>query len=164
SGTSSHIAGKLFKTMAGIDVLHIPYKAVMQGVLDLVAGRMTLMINVLPEMIPFLSSGKLRGIAVTGLKRSHVMPQLPTMDESGLPGYTITSWQGVLAPARTPEEIIARLNGEIAKLLRVPEMRNRMDELGFDIIGSTPEEFAQHLRTETEKWAKVVKASGSRVD
>ena len=134
----------------------------MQGVLDLISGRMSLMINVVTEMMPFLP--KLRGIAVTSLKRSHLVPQLPTMDESGLPGFTITAWQGVLAPAKTPPEIITRLNGEIAKVLRAPEMRNRMEELGQDIIASTPEQFAQHLRAETDKWAKVIKASDIRLE
>jgi tripartite-type tricarboxylate transporter receptor subunit TctC len=136
----------------------------MQGVLDLVAGRMSLMINVLPEMLPFIRSGKLNAIAVTSLKRAEVMPELPTVDESGLRGYAATSWQGVLAPAKTPPEIIARLNQELSKVLRTPEMRTRMSELGLEIVSSSPEQFAQHLRSETEKYAKIVKESGAKVD
>ncbi|MEO6064368.1 MAG: tripartite tricarboxylate transporter substrate binding protein [Lysobacterales bacterium] len=164
NGTASHLAGEMFKTMAGIQLLHVPHKLVMQGVLDLVAGRMSLMINVLPEMLPFIKGGKLNAIAVTSLKRAEVMPELPTVDESGLRGYAVTSWQGVLAPARTPPEIIARLNQELAKVLRTPEMRTRMSELGLEIAASSPEQFAQHLRSETEKYAKIVKESGAKVD
>ena len=164
SGTSSHLAVELFKTMASIDVLHVPYKSIPQGVLELAGGRTSLMINPHPLLKPFITSGKLRAIAVTGLKRSRDMPQLPTMDESGLPGYTVTAWQGVLARSGTPAEIITRLNLEIAKVLRAPDLRSRMDEFGFDVVDSTPEQFGQFLRTELDKWAKVVKASGARVE
>ncbi len=164
NGTTSHLAGELLKTATGTQMLHVPYKAVMQGVLDLVSGRMSLMINVLPEMIPFIRSGKLNAVAVTGMERSHVMPELPTVNESGVPGFTVTSWQGVLAPARTPPEIVARLNQEMNKVLRSPDVRSRMTEMGLDLIGGSPEDFARHLRDETAKWAKVVKASGARVD
>ena len=164
NGTASHLAGEYFKLMAGVDMVHVPYKIVTQGVTDLVGGRMTLMINVLPEMLPFIKSGKLNAIALASLKRSDVMPQLPTIDESGLRGYTATSWQGVLAPAKTPPEIIARLNDELAKVLRAPEMRARMAELGLDIVASSPEEFARHLRAETDRYAKIIKASGAKVD
>ena len=158
NGSSSHLSGELFKSMAGVDMLHVPYANGMQGVLDLVSGRMSLMFNVVTEMMPFIP--QLRGIAVTSLKRSHLLPHLPTVDESGLPGFTITAWQGVMAPAKTSPEVIARLNGEIARVLQAPAMRKRMEELGLDIIASTPEQFAQHLRAETDKWAKVIKASG----
>ena len=122
------------------------------------------MIDTLPEMLAFVNSGKLNAVAVTSLKRSEVLPAVPTIDESGLRGYTATSWQGVLAPARTPPAIIATLNEELAKVLRAPEMRTRVAELGLDIVGSSPEEFARHLRTETERYAKIVKASGAKVD
>jgi len=164
SGTSSHLAVELFKTMAGINVLHVPYKSIPQGVLELAGGRTSLMINPHPLLRPFITSGKLRAIAVTGMKRSRDMPELPTMDESGLPGYTVTAWQGVLARAGTPREIVGRLNAEIAKVLRAPDMRSRMDEFGFDVAESTPEQFGQFLRTEIDKWAKVVKASGAKVE
>ena len=164
NGTASHLAGEMFKMMAGVDMLHVPHKLVMQGVLDLVSGRMSLMINVLPEMLPFIRSGKLNAIAVTSLKRAEVTPELPTIDESGLRGFAVTSWQGVLAAAKTPPEIIVKLNEELGKVLRAPEMRTRMGELGLEIVAGRPEQFAQHLRSETEKYARIVKASGTKLD
>ena len=163
NGTSSHLGGELFKSTAGIDIQHVPYKGSMQGMVDLMSGRMQLMVNPLPEMIPFVESGKLRGIAVTGLKRSAVMPNLPTVAET-LPGFEITTWNGLMAPAATPKDIVARLNAEIVKLLKAPATAKRMSDLGLDTIASTPEQFAEHLRRETEKWAKVVKASGARIE
>jgi tripartite-type tricarboxylate transporter receptor subunit TctC len=141
----------------------VPYKGSMQGMVDLLSGRMQLMVNPLPEMIPFVETGKLRGIAVTGLKRSPVMPDLPTVAET-LPGFEVTTWNGVMVPASTPKEIIARLNAEVVKLLKTPATSKRMNELGLDTIASTPEQFADHLRRETEKWAKVVKAAGARIE
>ncbi|CAN0069135.1 unnamed protein product [Phaeothamnion confervicola] len=163
NGSSSHLGGELFKSVAGIDIQHVPYKGSMQGMVDLISGRMQLMINPLPEMIPFVESGKLRGIAVAGLKRSSVMPDLPTIAET-LPGFEVTTWNGLMAPAATPKEIVARLNAEIVKLLKAPATMKRMTELGLDTIASTPEQFAEHLRRETDKWAKVVKASGARIE
>ena len=163
NGTSSHLGGELFKTAAGIAMQHVPYKGSMQGMVDLVSGRMQLMVNPLPEMIPFVESGKLRAIAVTGLKRSAVMPNLPTVDET-LPGFEVTTWNGLMVPAATPTEIVARLNAEIAKLLRAPATSKRMTELGLDTIASTQQQFVDHLRKETDKWAKVVKAAGARIE
>ena len=163
NGTSSHLGGELFKSAAGIDIQHVPYKGSMQGMVDLISGRMQLMVNPLPEMIPFVESGKLRAIAVTGLQRSAVMPNLPTVAET-LPGFDVTTWNGLMAPAATPKEIVARLNTEVVKLLKAPATAKRMQELGLDTIASTPGEFADHLRRETEKWAKVVKAAGARIE
>ena len=163
NGTSSHLGGELFKASAGIDIQHVPYKGSMQGMVDLMSGRMQLMVNPLPEMIPFVETGKLRGIAVTGAKRSAVMPNLPTVAET-LPGFEVTTWNGLMAPAATPKDIIARLNGEVVKLLKTPATAKRMNELGLDTIASTPEQFADHLRRETDKWAKVVKAAGARIE
>ena len=164
NGTSSHLGGELFKSMAGIDIVHVPYKGSGQGLLDLISGRMSLMVNPLPEMIPFVQSGKLRGIAVTSAKRSHVMPELPTVGEAALPGYEIVTWNGILAPAATPRDIVARLHTEVVRLLRTPELKSHLEGLGLFIIGGSPDEFAQHLRSETQKWARVVKASGARIE
>ncbi len=163
NGTSSHLGGELFKRAAAIDIQHVPYKGSMQGMVDLISGRMQLMVNPLPEMIPFVESGKLRAIAVTGLKRSAVMPNLPTVDET-LPGFEVTTWNGLMAPAATPKEIIARLNAEIVKVLRATATLKRMNELGLDTIASTQQQFADHLRRETDKWAEVVKAAGARIE
>jgi tripartite-type tricarboxylate transporter receptor subunit TctC len=163
NGSSSHLGGELFKSSAGIDIQHVPYKGSMQGMVDLISGRMQLMVNPLPEMIQFVESGKLRAIAVTGLKRSPVMPELPTVAET-LPGFEVTTWNGLMAPAATPKEIVARLNAEVVKLLKAPATMKRMTELGLDTIASTPEQFADHLRRETDKWAKVVKAAGVRIE
>ena len=163
NGSSSHLGGELFKASAGIDIQHVPYKGSMQGMVDLISGRMQLMVNPLPEMIPFVESGKLRAIAVTGLNRSAVMPDLPTVAET-LPGFEVTTWNGLMAPAATPKDIIAKLNTEVVKLLKVPATAKRMNEIGLDTIASTPEQFAEHLRKETVKWAKVVKAAGARID
>jgi tripartite-type tricarboxylate transporter receptor subunit TctC len=164
NGTSSHLGGELFKSMAQIDIVHVPYKGSNQGLLDLMSGRLSLMVNPLPEMIPFVQSGKLRAIAVTSAKRSHVMPELPTVSEAGLPGYEIVTWNGILAPAATPRDVIARLHGEVVRLLRTPELKNHLEGLGLFIIAGSPEEFTQHLRAETAKWARVVKTSGARIE
>lgn len=164
NGTASHLAGEYFKMIAGVNMVHVPYKIVTQGVLDLVAGRMTLMINVLPEMLPLIQAAKVNAIGLAAEKRSALLPQVPTIDEAGLRGFTATSWQGVLAPAKTPPEIIAKLNEELRKVLTTPEMRARFTELGLDIHASSPEEFARFLRAETEKYSKIIKASGAKVD
>jgi tripartite-type tricarboxylate transporter receptor subunit TctC len=164
NGTASHLAGEMFKMMAGVDMLHVPHKIVTQGVLDLVSGRMSLMINVLPEMLQFIKTGKLNAIAVTSLKRAELMPELPTIDESGLGGYAVTAWHSMLAPAKTPPEIVGRLNDGLRKVLQTPEMRTRMSELGLEIVASSPDQLARHMRSESEKYAKIVKASGARVD
>jgi tripartite-type tricarboxylate transporter receptor subunit TctC len=163
NGTSSHLGGEILKSAAGIDVQHVPYKGSMQGMTDLMGGRMQFMVNPLPEMIPFVETGKLRAVAVTGLKRSAVMPAVPAVSET-IPGFEVVTWNGLVAPAATPREIVMRLNSEVVKLLNVPATAKRMTDIGLDIIGSTPEEFAVHLRKETEKWAKVVKASGARIE
>ncbi len=164
NGTSSHLGGELFRSMAQINIVHVPYKGSAQGLLDLIGGRMSLMINPLPEMIPFVQSGKLRAVAVTSSRRSHVMPELPTVAEAALPEFEVVTWNGILAPAATPRDTIMRLHNEVVRLLRTPELKNQLEGLGLFIIAGSPEEFARHLRLETEKWARVVKASGARLE
>jgi tripartite-type tricarboxylate transporter receptor subunit TctC len=164
NGTSSHLGGELFKSMAKIDIVHVPYKGSAQGLLDLISGRLSLMVNPLPEMIPFVQSGKLRPIAVTSVKRSPVMPELPTVSEAGLPGYEIITWNGIMAPAGTPREIVMRLHNDVVKLLRAGELKTHLEGLGLFIIAGSPEQFAQHLRQETDKWTKIVKDSGARIE
>ena len=164
NGSSSHLGGELFKSTAKIDIVHVPYKGSNQAIVDLLAGRVSLFVNPLPEMIPFVQSGKLKALAVTSVKRSHVMPSLPTIAEAALPGYEIVTWNGIMAPGATPRPIVNRLYEETARLLRAGELKKQLEDQGLFIIAADPDAFAKHLRVETDKWAKVVKASGARVD
>ena len=164
SGTSIHLSGELFKTMAGVDMTHVPYKGSAPALTDLIGGQVQVMFDNLPSALPQIKGGKLRAIAVTSLKRAPVLPDVPTIAESGLPGFEASSWFGVLAPAGTPAPVVARLNAEVNKWLQSPEAREQLLAQGAVAAGGTPEQFAAHIRAETEKWAKVVKASGAKVD
>jgi tripartite-type tricarboxylate transporter receptor subunit TctC len=163
-GSSAHLAGELFKIMAGIDMLHIPYKGGQPAIADLLAGQVSIYIPVLPSVVQLAKADRLRLLAVTGAKRSSAMPEVPTVAESGLPGFEASNWFGLMAPAGTPPEAVARLNAEAAKALQAPDVREKLAALGFEIQASTPQEFTALLRSETEKWAKVVKASGARAE
>jgi tripartite-type tricarboxylate transporter receptor subunit TctC len=164
NGTSIHLSGELFKTMAGIDMLHVPYKGSAPALTDLIGGQVNLMFDNLPSSLPHIKAGKLRALAVTSGKRSPALPDVPTIAEAGLPGFEASSWFGVFAPAGTPKEIITRLNMEIVKALTSPELKERLAAQGAEAVGNSPEQFAAHIRSETAKWAKVVKASGATVD
>jgi tripartite-type tricarboxylate transporter receptor subunit TctC len=164
SGTSIHLSGELFKTMAGVDMVHVPYKGSAPAITDLIGGQVQLMFDNLPSSLQQIKAGKLRAIAVTSAQRSPALPNIPTIAESGLPGFEATSWFGVLAPAGTPPAIINRLNAEIDKWLQSPEGKDKLLEQGALPAGGTPEQFTAYIKSETEKWAKVVKASGAKVD
>ena len=164
AGTSIHLSGELFKAMAGVDMTHVPYKGSAPALTDLIGGQVQLMFDNLPSALPQIKAGKLRAIAVTSLKRAPVLPDVPTIAESGLPGFEASSWFGVLAPAGTPAPVVAKLNAEVNKWLQSPDAREQLLAQGAVAAGGTPEQFAAHIRTETEKWAKVVKASGAKVD
>src|SRR5215472_6606805 len=164
SGTSIHLSGELFKTMAGVSMVHVPYKGSAPAVADLVGGQVQLMFDNLPSSLQQIKGGKLRAIAVTSAQRSPALPDIPTIAESGLPGFEATSWFGVLAPAGTPPGIISRLNAEIDKWLQGDSGKAQLLEQGALPAGGTPDEFAAYIRAETEKWAKVVKLSGAKVD
>ncbi len=164
NGTSLHLSGELFKTMAGVDMLHIPYKGSAPAITDVISGQAQLIFDNLPSSIAFIRSGQLRAIAVTTLKRSPALPDIPTIDESGVPGFEATSWIGVLAPAGTPREIVNRLHDEIVKALNTPALKKSLQAQGAEPVGDTPEQFAEHIRNEIAKWAKVVKQSGAHVD
>ena len=164
SGTSIHLSGELFKTMAGVDITHVPYKGSSPALVDLIGGQVQIMFDNLPSALPQIKAGKLRAIAVTSLKRAPVLPDVPTISESGLPGFEASSWFGVLAPAGTPAPIVARINAEVNKWLQSAEAREKLLSQGAEAAGGSPEQFAQHIRAESEKWAKVVKASGAKVD
>ena len=159
-GTSPQMSIELLKSMAGIDMVHIPYKGTAPGVVDLLAGQVKVMAPNVLTALPHIKSGKLRALAVTSGKRSQALPEVPTVAEAGLPGYDSTQWYGVLAPAGTSRAIILRLHGEIVRALRDPEVGRRLEADGAEAVGSSPEEFTAFIRSETEKWAKVAQAAG----
>lgn len=159
NGQASHLAGELFKLNAKVDVLHVPYKGSGPAVADLLAGRVSFMFANIPSVMPHANAGKLRVLAVTSARRSRLLPQLPTMAESGLPGYESVQWYGVLGPAAMPRHVVTRLNTDIVNALKAPDVQDALEKNGFDAIGSTPGEFAAYIRAELEKWRKVVVAA-----
>ena len=161
-GTSPHMSGELLKAMAGIDIVHVPYRGTAPALVDVLGGQLHSAFDNLPGPIGHVKSGKLRALAVTGAERSPQLPDLPTIAEAGLAGYSVTVWFGLLAPAATPPVIISRINGEIIKSLKTSQMKERLAALGADPVGNTPDQFAAFLKTEMSKWAKVVKAAGIR--
>jgi tripartite-type tricarboxylate transporter receptor subunit TctC len=167
NGTSIHLAGELFKSMTGTFMVHIPYRGSGPALIDLMAGNMDVMFDNLPSAMPHIKSGKLRALAVTSATRSAALPDLPTVAEAGGPalkGYEASSWFGLLAPAGTPADVVARLQAETAKALATPAVKERLLSQGAIPSGMTPAEFAKFIEAETAKWAKVVKASGAKVD
>jgi tripartite-type tricarboxylate transporter receptor subunit TctC len=164
SGTPPHLATELFKTMAGVSIVHVPYKTVAAAITDLVAGQLQVMFTVGPAGLPQIRAGRIRGLAASTAKRSAFAPELPTVAESGLPGFDVFGWNGVLAPAGTPAPVIARLHGEMVKALQLAEVRERIAGFGFEPVGNSPEEFGEFVRTDIARWAKVAKESGARVD
>jgi tripartite-type tricarboxylate transporter receptor subunit TctC len=163
NGTSMHLGSELFNLMAGIKTVHVPYKGSGPGVLDLVGGRLHFMLNPMPEPMPFIKSGRLRGLATSTLKPISALPDLPPVAEA-VPGYEVLTWQGLVAPTGTPKEIIDRLNAELVKALKDPEFASRMRGMGLELYGTTPAQFAKFIRDENAKWAKVIKATGARID
>ena len=161
AGSSTHLSGELFKSMAGIDVLHIPYKGSGQALIDLMAGRVSMIFDNMPSALPYIRGGKLRGIAVTGSKRSAAMPELPTIAEAGtkdnLGGYESLSWSGIAVPAGTPRDIVLRLNREIVAVLGMNDVKQKLAEQGADPIGGAPEVFADHVRAERDKWSRLIR-------
>jgi tripartite-type tricarboxylate transporter receptor subunit TctC len=164
NGTSIHLSGELFKAMTGVEMTHVPYKGSAPALTDLIGGQVQLMFDNLPSSLPFIKAGKLRALAVTSGARAAALPDLPTLAESGLPGFEASSWFGVLAPAGTPRDIVAKLNGAIAGWLASPEAKEKLLAQGAIAAGGAPEDFARHIGAETSKWAKVVKASGAHID
>jgi len=164
NGSTAHLSGEMFRTMAGIKLVHVPFKGAPAAVLGVMTGEISMAILNLPPALPHVRSGRLKALGVSTSKRSAAVPDLPTIAESGLPGYAATAWYGVLAPAGTSREIILKLNAEIVKSLRNDEVKKRIAADGGEVIGSTPEEFTAVMKTDIAKWAKVVQASGARVD
>jgi len=158
-GSSSHLAGEMLKSMAGIDMVHVPYKGGGPALIATISGQVQIMFATMPAAMPHVKSGKVRPVAVTTAKRSLAMPDLPTIAESGVPGYEAATWYGLLAPARTPRPVIDRLHGETVKILAGPT-RQRLEAQGFEPDGGTPAAFAAYIKSEITKWAKVIKEAG----
>jgi len=163
-GSAPHLAGELLKSMAGIDIRHIPYKGVVAAIPDLVGGRVTMMFSPIAAVLPLVRDGKLRALAVTSLKRSPALPELPTVDESGVRGFEATLWGGLLAPTGTPATIVRKLHLETAKALAQPDVRAKFADLGLETIGNSPDEFAAVIKSEIPQWAKVINESGIKPD
>jgi tripartite-type tricarboxylate transporter receptor subunit TctC len=163
SGTSNHLAGELLRSMTGIDIVHVPYKGSAPALNDLIAGQVSLMFDLVLTAAPHVKSGAVRGLAVTGAQRSSALPELPTVAES-IPGYEVSAWFGIFAPAGVPQPVVQRLNAEFVKALQQPDLRQRLASQGAEPLTNTPDEFAAYLRAEIDKWAKVVKAAGMKPD
>ncbi|OGA52364.1 MAG: hypothetical protein A3F74_08080 [Betaproteobacteria bacterium RIFCSPLOWO2_12_FULL_62_58] len=164
NGGISHLIGEHFKSVGGIQMLHVPYKGDTPALVDLVSGQVHLMFGTAVSFLPYVKAGRLNALAVTNPKRSPIAPDVPTVAESGLPGFEALQWFGIFVPAGASKEIVARLNGEIVKIVRLPDIRERMTSLGADVVGSTPEQFAAFQKTDTAKWARVVKESGAKIE
>ncbi len=164
SGSPSHLAVELFKQAAGIHLVHVAYNGGAPAATAVMAGEAQLFIGSVPVTLPHVKAGRLHALGVTGLKRSPIASEIPTIAEAGYPGYEVSAWYGVLVPARTPNAIVARLNAEILKLLRLPDAVEQMRRQGLDATGSTPEQYAAHIGREVSKWARVVREAGIKAD
>jgi tripartite-type tricarboxylate transporter receptor subunit TctC len=162
SGSFPHLAMAMFQSMVGIDVIHVPYKGSAPALTDLMGGQIAMMFD--NTALNYVKGGKIRALAVTTKDRLSVMPDVPTLAEAGVPGYELAAWQGVIATAGTPRPIVDKLNGEIVKLLQLPDVRSRLTADGGQIITSTPDQFAAYIKTEIGRFAKVVKDSGAKVE
>ena len=163
-GTPPHLATELFKTLARVNLVHVPYKTVAAAITDLIAGQLQVMFTVGPAGLPQIRAGRIRGLAVSTAERSAFAPELPTVAEAGLAGFDVFGWNGLLAPAGTPKPVIARLQGEIVKALRLQDVRERVASFGFEPVGNMPEEFGEFIKADIAQWARVAKESGARVD
>lgn len=164
SGTPSHLAAELFKTMSGIQMNHVPYKGSIPALTDIMGGQVTLMFDSMASALPLVKSGKLKALAQTGSRRSAAVPDLPTISESGLPGYDVAGWFGVLAPAGTPRDIVNKLSAEIAQILSLPDVKARYALIGAEPGPASPDEFSRFIALEIGKWAKVIKDSGIKAE
>ena len=164
NGTTSHLTAELFKTMAKVSIQHIPYKGSAPATTDLLGGQIQMMFHGLHLTLPYITTGRLRALGVTSPQRSAMAPNLPTLNESGLPGFRVNAWYGVMAPAGTPKAIIEQLNTALLKSLNAPGMKLRLANQGMVAVGSTPEELATVIREELRVWSKVIRESGAKID
>ena len=163
-GGAPHLAMELFKRQAGIDLLHVPYKGSSPSISDLIGGRVMLTMDSLLQSLPHVKAGRLKALAVLGPKRTALLPDVPTIAESGLPGYALTNWFGLLAPAATPREVVSRIHADSVKALKEPEINRKIADLGADVVGNTPEEFGAALRAESAQWAEIIKTANIRAE
>ncbi|MEN3355067.1 MAG: hypothetical protein V7640_3225 [Betaproteobacteria bacterium] len=164
SGSSGHLAMELLKSMAGIDLTHVPYKAAGQAQVDLMAGQVSLWFPTIPGALPFITAGKINALAVSGAARSPVLPEVSTVAESGVQGFEASTWYPLLVPARTPVAVVNKLTAQLVAIVRAPQVREQLTHAGVEPIGSTAAELASHLQTELRKWAKVVQLAGVKLD
>ena len=163
-GGAPHLAGELLKSMAGINLVHIPYKGSGPSFTDLLGGQVSLTCDSLVQALPYIKAGKLNALGVLGSKRSKLLPDVPTIAESGVPGYELTNWFGLVVPAATPRELVNRLYGDVSKALAPSDIREKLQAMGADVVGSTPDQFAAFMKSETAKWAKIVKQANIRAE
>ncbi len=163
-GAAAHLAAELFKAEAKVNIVHVPYKGAAPALTDVIAGHVHMMFATAASVVPHIKSGKVRALAVTPIKRTAVFPDLATIDELGLKGFDATTWHGLVAPAKTPRDIVTRLHRATAEALKDPAVRKSLTDLGVDIVGSSPEEFAAYIKAEIPKWTAIVKASGAKLD
>jgi tripartite-type tricarboxylate transporter receptor subunit TctC len=163
-GLAAHLAGELFKAEAKVDIVHVPYKGAAPAPQDVIAGHVQMMFATASSVVPHIRDGKVRALAVASLKRTAVLPEIPTIDQLGIKNFDATTWHGLVAPARTPREIIATLNRALVAALADPGVKTSLTDLGVDIIGGTPEELAANIKSEIPKWTAIIKASGAKLD
>jgi tripartite-type tricarboxylate transporter receptor subunit TctC len=164
NGSVQHLCMELFKLMTGTQIIHVPYQSIQQATTDMIGERVQVMFDTQASILPHVKAGRVRGLAVSSPKRSPVVPELPTIAEAGVPGFEVTVWSGVIVPAGVPKPIVARLNAEINKALATPTLKEKYAAIGSQLVGGTPEHFAEHVKKETAKWADVIKRSGAKVD
>jgi len=164
NGSTPHLAGAMFASMAGVALTHVPYKGTAPAMADLIGGQVQIAFLGIPTVLPHVKSGKLRVLAVTGKRRSPELPGVPTVDEAGVPGYELSPWYGLLAPAGTPREVVVRLGEEVSRVVRAPEMKEKLAVQGAEVAGGSPEEFAALIRADTSTWSRVAKDAGIRIE
>jgi tripartite-type tricarboxylate transporter receptor subunit TctC len=164
SGGAPHLAGELFMNMTGTKFTHIPYKGSGPSLGDLVGGQVHFTFDSLVQSLPYIQSGRLKALAVLGSKRSPLLPNVPTVAESGVPGYDFTNWFGLVAPAQTPKSVLAKLHADVSNALQQPQLRSELEKMGADVVNNTPEQFAAQIKADSAKWAKTIKEANIKRD